>query len=253
MVITVIHPFPLPLLNMTTKAEYILSHNWIRKDLHPGTVLFFEWTQDHVNYMAPSQQYNLGGIYFRRKVVDVDMMVGNCEFFTRHVYGLRNTKESFEAASLQHVDADSTYAYAVSIDKHIRHFIEISGGIERLPFHPDQRLHFLVQPKGLYSKTATAVYYKNFRAGYLNGGPGYHLVQAVGREKLELSYGIIERASDDRRTEAKLSIIIPQKHFVERAKLLPKPVLVWYEREDRYGTHYAPNLSEFPELYAETV
>lgn len=236
---------------MTTKAEYILNHNWIRKDLHPGTVLFFEWTQDQANYMAPGSQYNLGGVYFRRKVVNVDMMVGNCEFFTRHIYGLRNVKEAFEAANLQHVDIDATHAYAISINKHISHFVDISGGIERLPFHPNQRLHLLVRPQGMYSETATAVYYGNFRAGYLNGGPGYRLVQAVGKERVEASYGIIEQASDDRMTRVSLSIVIPQKHFLERAKLLPKPVLVWYEREDRYRTHYAPNLSEFPELFAE--
>lgn len=234
---------------MQTRAEFILAQRHINKDLHPATIMFFEWVADGTTYMVPKVHYNLAGIWFRRKVVNIEQMVRSADFFTPNVDGLRDVKNCFEVANLQHAEHDITSDYAVSIDKHIRYFIDITGKIELLPFHRDQRLYFRVQPEGLYSKTATAVYYQQFRAGYLNGSEGYRLVNAAGKQCVELSYGIIERAHTERVHDAKVRIVIPQGRFIERLSLEDQPKLIWHEKEDSTGTHYAPNLADFPELY----
>lgn len=239
---------------MTTRAEFILSQHHLRKDLHPGTILFFEWTLDHARYMVPKVSYNIGGVYFRHRVVDVDAMACSAEFFNRNIPGLKNTYDAFEAASLPHDDYDSTREYAFSIDKHVRYFVDIAGSTELLPYHPKQRFYFQVRPMNMWSETATAVYYQHFRAGYFNSQPGRHLVKTLGKRHIECSYGILERAHDTDKYDVRVSLVIPQTRCIDEVeRTRPLPTLVWHEAEGPNKVHYPPSEAELKQLYGARV
>lgn len=189
----------------------------------------FEFVNEYSQYQLIGP-FRSAGIYFRQNCFNYEDLKAASNFWDHKnrstpvssLYDFRRYTTS------QHSNDLETVEFAASINDRVQAFVDLYGTDEDLPLHESKRIYMRINPDNRFGQHSTALYYNQFRIGYLRGSDGPALAQRVPKKRVEAGFGIVAGIGN---WGPYIEVMAPTKRVLEKNPNLKaeQPKIIYYE------------------------